>query len=96
MTPGIEPALTPEEWLSGTNRGKNTHSTTWWLGRFACPCTVELDSGHVAHHPGFPEMATADIKTLILKLVNILTSKEKSEKLLEIFWFFSYLNFYFK
>uniref|UniRef100_A0A8C3QRP9 Uncharacterized protein n=1 Tax=Cyanoderma ruficeps TaxID=181631 RepID=A0A8C3QRP9_9PASS len=23
MTPGTEPALTPDEWLSGVNRGKN-------------------------------------------------------------------------
>lgn len=27
MTPGTEPALTPDEWLSGVNRGKAmTHS----------------------------------------------------------------------
>lgn len=27
MTPGTEPALTPDEWLSGVNRGKGmTHS----------------------------------------------------------------------
>ena len=29
MTPGTEPALTPDEWLSGVNRGK----ATGWAAR---------------------------------------------------------------
>lgn len=39
MTPGTEPALTPDEWLSGVNRGKATRITLGgdtepphWLG----------------------------------------------------------------
>lgn len=30
MTPGTEPALTPDEWLGGMNRGKQTALPAVW------------------------------------------------------------------
>lgn len=46
MTPGTEPALTPDEWLSGVNRGKATGTVLG--GRRGAPKTAGWRDGAAA------------------------------------------------
>ncbi|XP_071899686.1 coronin-2B isoform X2 [Anas platyrhynchos] len=50
MTPGTEPALTPDEWLSGVNRGKTLKVPGVSVGVSAWGC-----AGVVGDHPGLGE-----------------------------------------
>lgn len=55
MTPGTEPALTPDEWLSGVNRGKATGAALG--GRHGAPKTAGQWDGTAALPDPLPRSA---------------------------------------
>lgn len=59
MTPGTEPALTPDEWLSGVNRGKATRNT---LGGTQSPQTGRADASHSAPHRSHPDVTEGGLQ----------------------------------
>lgn len=54
MTPGTEPALTPDEWLSGVNRGKTLKVPGVSVGLSAWGCAGVAAPAHPCSAPQIP------------------------------------------